>query len=94
MIKEKITQQDAILILLKRMPNISLDMIEGELPGYYRKNLAGVIKEMTDKKLVYWSYKHYNLTKDGEKTFSYRFAELRKKGPRKELEGLEHAFGM
>jgi hypothetical protein len=101
--KEAITQQDAVLLLLKCRPNINFSAIQGELPKYYRKNLPGTIQDMVNSKLLDYDPKqdglatswHYSLAKKGKKALDYRFAKLRNdSSTRKQLGGLVYAFGM
>ena len=101
MAKEKITQQDAVLLLLKHKSDITFSSIRDELPGYYRKNLANTIQKMIDTSLLGCQQGkkdidlQYFLTKNGEKIFDRRYTELRNnKSTRKKLDGLDYAFGM
>jgi DNA-binding HxlR family transcriptional regulator len=99
--KEKITQSDAVLLLLKYKPKSALDMIEGELPAYYRKDLPHTLQKMINKDLINrkidttkieWKY---GLTPYGKKILYKRFAQLRHDDSTvNELEGLVYAFGM
>ena len=101
--KEKITQSDAVLLLLKYKPKSTLDIIKGELPAYYRKDLGNVISEMADREIIEKSLEtkemvvcfKYSLTNRGRKTLYKRFAQLRHDDSTvNELEGLVYAFGM
>ena len=101
--KERITQRDAVLLLLKCRPKIAAGMIEGELPGYYRKNLADTITQMVDEDLINKSMNtnekviciKYSLTNYGEKALDKRFAKLRSYNSiREKLDNLKYAFGM
>jgi len=99
--KEKITQKDAVLLLLKYKPHATFYLIRDELPAYYRKDLSFTLQKMaydklisrkTDTKKIEWKY---DLTLHGDKILRKRFAQLRHDDSTvNRLEGLVYAFGM
>lgn len=96
--KEKITQQDALIILLNYRPKITFESISSELPAYYKKNLVHAVQELICDELVnQYPAKDgkiiYGLTRSGKNAFNKRFAELRKNDETVgQLEEMMHAF--
>jgi len=93
----KITQKDALMILIKYRPNISYHKIRKELPLNYKKDLDNTFAKIIEQELVYESsstecYARYKLTEKGENIVKKRYAELKEKALN-DLTDLVCAFG-